>query len=208
MSLVTPVHLAAANRLAEYLSDVLNDVEVSSRWPDPSKSLPVKALTIIPAGARTLLFMDHPQVVSKEDTDPDSVKKIWTWRVAECEQPLQMDVWSQFPLDRDDIVARLDKYLNVGFTQLSNATVSTQPIEQNLVLELEDEWEGTIAYYSFDSAEYDDTPDQATRQEYRATLRGNAYFNLTAKAVKPQLAVAKIKLKLENETNYTEFSTE
>src|ERR1041385_1251648 len=183
MALIAPIHLAAANRLASYLSDVLPDVVVESRWPDPDKALPVKALTIIPAGARNLIFMEQPQVVSSEDLDPPN--KIWRWRVAECEQPLQMDIWTQFPLDRDDIVARLDKYLNVGFSQLSNSSVSTQPVEQNLVLELQDEWLGTNAYYTFDTAEYDDTPDQVVRQEYRATLRGMGYFNLTETGIRP-----------------------
>lgn len=209
MSLITPVHLAATNRLAEYLADVLPDVFVEPRWPDPDKKLPQKALTIIPAGARNLLFMDYPQLVSSEDLTPPN--KIWRWRVAECEQPIQMDVWTQFPLDRDDIVARLDKYLNVGFSQLSNATVSTQPVEQNLVLELKDEWLGSNAYYTFDSAEYDDTPDQVIRQEYRATLRGMGYFNLTETSIRPQLAVAKIKIKLgenlQDINTYDEFDT-
>lgn len=211
MALIVPIHLAAANRLASYLADVLPDVSVESRWPDPDKSLPAKALTIIPAGARNLVFMDQPQVVSREDINVNSPIKLWRWRVAECEQPLQMDIWTQFPLDRDDIVARLDKYLNAGFSQLSNATISTQPVEQNLVLELQDEWVGTNAYYTFDTAEYDDTPDQVVRQEYRATLRGMGYFNLTETAIRPQLAVAKIKLKLgenlQDINTYDEFDT-
>lgn len=206
MALSVPVQMAASLALKRYLESVMPDVVVEPKWPDPDKSLPVKAITIIPAGPRKLMFLESPQLIGSEDLSPSSPLKIYKWRIAECEQSFQMDVWSQFSADRDDICARLDNFLNAGFSQLSNATVSTESVDQNLVLELSDGWEDSNAYYVFDSFDYDDTPDQVTRQEYRATYSGIGYFNLSNKAIKPSIAAINIKLKLENETDYTTFT--
>lgn len=204
--LSVPVQIAATSKLSKYLSGVMPDVQFELKWPDPSKSLPQKAVTIIPAGKRSLVYMEYPQLVSSVDLTPPN--KQWRWRVAECEQPIQMDVWAQFSDDRDDIVARLDKYINVGFSQLSTATVSTPTVDQNIVLELEDDWLGSVAYYTFDEVDYRDTPDQVQRQEYRATYKGMGFFNLSQNAISPEIAKINIKLKIsESDLSATDTTT-
>lgn len=204
--LSVPVQIAASARLAKYLSSVMPDVQFELKWPDPSKKLPQKAVTIIPAGKRNLVYMEYPQLVSSVDLTPPN--KQWRWRVAECEQPIQMDVWAQFSDDRDDIVARLDKYINVGFSELSTATISTPTVDQNIVLELEDDWFGSVAYFTFDEVDYRDTPDQVQRQEYRATYKGMGFFNLSQDAISPQIASINIKLKIsESDLSITDTTT-
>lgn len=206
--MLVPVHIASFNALCNYLASAMPDVKVEPRWPDPSKQLPQLGITIIPAGGLKKLYMDQPQVVTSE-VIPSSVNKIWTFRIAEYEQPFQMDVWSHFSADRDDIVARLENYLNVGDSQLSvnSNNVSILPAQtDSLVLELADGWEGSNATYYFDeSITYDDTPEQVARQEYRATYSGNLYCNLTKKVVAPQLTTALVLLKTTDDTTYNTF---
>lgn len=205
--LITPVHIAASYALKRYLELVIPDTVVEPKWPDPDKALPPRAITIIPAGPRHLYFMDYPQLISSEEINPNSNLKMYKWRLAECEQPFQLDVWASFPGDRDDICARLDLALNAGFSQLSNATIATPSLEPDLHLELSDGWEDQIAAYVFESTDYDDTPEQVLRKEYRATYSGMSYFNLTGKAIKPALAKVNLLLKLEGESDYQTFST-
>ncbi len=202
MALLVPVQIAASNSLATYLSSVMPDVIIESQWPDPDKKIPVKAITIIPAGPRNLLYMETPQLISTVAlTSPNNLYK---WRVAECEQPFQMDVWSQFAADRDDMVARLDQFINVGFSLLSGVTNAAK-VDQNLSLEMADGWEGSNAYFTFDTVIYDDTPDQVSRREYRATYRGMGFFNLSSTAVNSSIAQVNLQIKL-SDTDTTTFT--
>ena|ERR1700690_1371256 len=204
--LLVPCQIAASNSLCAYLSTVMPDVVFESTWPDPEKSLPVKAITLIPAGPRNLVFMQSPQLISfTELFPPDPILKLYRYRIAECEQPFQMDVWSQFAADRDDMVARLDQYINVGFSELPGLT-GVDPADQNISLAMADGWEGSNAYFTFDTVSYDDTPDQVTRREYRATYKGMGYFNLSTTASSSTIAQINIQTQISN-TDNTTFTT-
>lgn len=195
MSLLYPPQIAATRSLASYLRGVMPDVSIEEIWPDPDKSLPNLAVTIIPAGPRNLLYMDGPQLITS--TPINSTTANYQWRIAECEQPLQMDVWAHFAGDRDDLVARLDRYINVGYTQLSGIRPLLQmPVERYIALNMADGWEGSNAVFYFDSCSYDDSAVQTMRVEYRATYRGMGFFNLSQWATSPTLAQVNFQTKL------------
>lgn len=206
MALLVSVQQAALNALASYLADVLPDVSVEPRWPDPDKKLPSKAITLIPAGPRTLLYFGRPEILEKvEDISPTAA--LYRWIVAEAELPVQMDIWTTYPLDRDDIIARLDNLVNVGFTALSGINLLTQnPVEDFIALELGDGWEGSNANFFFDTVKFDDTAPQTIRHEYRATYKGMGAFNLTIVAESPKIARINIDLKLSQANTYSEYS--
>src|SRR5579864_5517484 len=89
------------------------DVVIDDRWPEPSRSLPVKAITILPAGAREQDYVD-PQIVSATSLGPSTNNQMYSWLVALIKQPLQLDVWTKSDVDRDDIKARLEPILFAG----------------------------------------------------------------------------------------------
>ncbi|MGH7297809.1 MAG: hypothetical protein ACRELB_22915 [Polyangiaceae bacterium] len=181
------VEQAAVNALGQWLTGALGKaVTVSTTWPEPSKNLPAKAVTILRAGAPEEEPLD-PIIVDRVDTGPHT--SLFTWRLRALRQPLQLDVWAKHAPARDDLLARLDEALNAGMGATLGAT-NADPFRHGVVLPLADGWSGTADCY-FDRPEVADTPDAATRSEYRATLRGWAEVDLTLTAPSARLAVVR-----------------
>jgi hypothetical protein len=182
------VEQAAVNALGAWLSRTLGaGVVVSTQWPEPSKKLPERALTILRAGPPESDPVD-PIVVGRVDTDAHT--SMFTWRLRAVRQPLQLDVWARHHAVRDELLAELDVALNTGMSATLGAT-GADPVQNGVVVLLGDGWTGT-AYCFFDRAELADSPDAATRHEYRATLRGWAEVDLTITAPSARLAVIRL----------------
>jgi hypothetical protein len=181
------VEQAAVNGLARWLEGSLGgDVRVSTQWPEPSQKLPARVVTILRAGAPDEEPLD-PIVVARVDTGTSSPTSVFTWRLRALRQPLQLDVWARHAAARDDLLCRLDEALNAGM----RATLGVQnadPFRHGVVVPLADGWTGTADCF-FDRPEVADTPDAATRSEYRATIRGWAEVDLTLTAPSARLAV-------------------
>jgi len=181
----TTVEQAAVNALASWLTRTLpKGVVVSSTWPEPTKVLPQKAVTILRAGAPEEEPLD-PIVVGRVDTGPGT--SLFTWRLRALRQPLQLDVWTKHTAARDDLLARLDEALNAGMGATLGAS-NADPFRHGVVVPLADGWSGTADCF-FDRPEISDTPDAATRSEYRATVRGWAEVDLTLSALSARLAL-------------------
>lgn len=99
-----------------------------------------------------------------------------------CTQPMQLDVWARTDFARDDILARLDEALRTGDAALSGI-FNPDPFGNTVLLALGNGWEefGTNADFYFEEPDTDDYPDAIGNARYRATFRGNAYFNLALK---------------------------
>lgn len=183
------VEQAAINALGVWLQQALGDsVAVSTQWPEPTKKLPAKAVTILRAGAPEEEPLD-PIIVSRIDTG--AYTSIFTWRLRALRQPLQLDVWARHHAVRDELLASLDVALNKGI----GATLRIQnadPFRHGVVLPLAHGWTGTADCF-FDRPEVSDTPDAAARSEYRATLRGWAEVDLTLSAPSARIAVIQFK---------------
>ncbi len=179
------VEQAAVNALGRWLTTSLgSDVVVSTQWPEPSKRLPPKAVTILRAGSPDEEPLD-PIIVGRVDTGPHT--SLFTWRMRAVRQPVQLDVWARHALVRDDLLARLDEALNQGLG-VTLGTPGADPFRHGLVLPLADGWTGTADFY-FDRPEVTDTPDAAARSEYRATARGWIEVDLTLTAPSARIAV-------------------
>jgi hypothetical protein len=184
MSKVT-VEQAAVNALGSWLGRCLGStVTVSPHWPEPTKKLPPKAVTILRAGPPEEEPLD-PIIVGRQDTRPHT--SLFTWRMRALRQPLQLDVWARHAPARDDLLARLDEALNAGMGATLGVT-NADPFRHGVVLPLADGWSGTADCF-FDRPEVSDTPDAAARSEYRATLRGWAEVDLTLTAPTARIAV-------------------
>jgi hypothetical protein len=181
----TSVEQAAVNALGSWLERALgNAVAVSTKWPEASKKLPERAVTILRAGPPEGEPVD-PIVVGRVDTGPHT--SMFTWRLRALRQPLQLDVWARHHAVRDELLAELDVALNTGIGATLGAR-SADPVCNGVVVPLGDGWTGT-AYCFFDRAELADSPDAATRHEFRATVRGWTDVDLTITAQSARLAV-------------------
>lgn len=191
------IQQAMANALAGYLGTALPDVKCRTRWPDPSKGLPPKAITVVPVGRRQDQDVtgDFFRQIAVEELVPvDPKKKLYTYARAASIQPIQLDVWALTDVDRDDIVARLDDALSANL--VTTAGVATDdPVRDGVLLPLAD-GHGGFCDYTFDGPLKDDSSDAASRAEFRATYTGTAAAHLTRKVILPTLSKFKLRLVL------------
>lgn len=152
-------------------------VTVSCRWPEPDQKLPAMAITVLLAGKATDEIL-QPRLVSSRNID--SVSLLARWQVLERMQPLQLDIWAQYDVVRDALVAALDQVLNLGSMPYS---VPGDP----LVLDLADGWTGKVAF-DFGGPANQDGPNAVQVSEYRSTYEGEARAVLYVDAKTPKLA--------------------
>lgn len=177
MSLTVSIQQAASNVLAAYLRTELTDVTTDQRWPDASKALPAKAITILMSGPRTEEKFDPYLSSTTELVPADPAQARFTWAVANITQSLQLDIWSTYEVVRDDILARLDDSLHKGESH-TIGTFNSDPYRHGVLLALGNGWTGN-ADFTFDAPQVDQTPDAVNKSEFRATLRGEARMVLT-----------------------------
>jgi hypothetical protein len=181
------VEQAAVNALGSWLARALGPaVAISTRWPEPTKKLPERAVTILRAGPPEGEPVD-PIVVGRVDTAEHT--SLFTWRLRALRQPLQLDVWARHHAARDELLAELDVALNTGMGP-TVGVANADPVRHGVLVPLDDGWTGTADCY-FDRAEVFDSPDGATRGEFRATVRGWTDVDLTITAPSARLAVVR-----------------
>ncbi len=78
--------------------------------------------------------------------------------IGEVEQPLQLDVWAQSDVARDDLMARLVPLLHAGPTATAGFT-DDDPVSESIILPMLDGWTGFYCDAHFDSGAINDTPD-------------------------------------------------
>ena len=184
MSLVS-IEQAAANALGRWLSSKLppDEVAVNTRWPEASEDAPPKAITILLAGPPDEEPLD-PVVVASAPLD--GARAMFTWRVAALRQPLQMDVWTRYDLERDELLARLVPLLNAS-TRDTIGERNANPVRHGVLVPLADGWDGYADCY-FDKPNRFDSPGSAARSEFRAIYRGFADVDLTVSAASARIA--------------------
>ena len=120
----------------------------------------------------------------------EGTRALFTWRVAALRQPLQMDVWTRYDLERDDLLARLVPLLNAS-TRDTIGERNADPVRHGVLVPLADGWDGYADCY-FDKPDRFDSPGSAARSEFRAIYRGFADVDLTITA--PSARIARIQL--------------
>lgn len=189
----TTVEQASLNAFVAYLKETIGSgpnavpdgIEIEPRWPDPSKDLPERALTVFCAGDYEQEWAD-PELVEGVDPIPgDDGSLTYMWHVCEITQPLQMDVWTAFDTERDDILARLQDVLNVGTNALIAPVDPLQdPVQKGVTLNLlvDDGWGDTIAEFTFGKAHRIDDGETADTTKYRAMVMGEVAVGLSVRA--------------------------
>ena len=179
------VEQAAVSALGAWLARCLgSSVAVSTQWPEPTKKLSAKAVTILRAGPAQSEPLD-PVIVGRTDTGPHT--SLFTWRMRALRQPLQLDVWARHHAARDALLAELDVALNAPMGATIGA-LNAEPVRHGVVVPLGDGWTGAADCF-FDRPDVSDTPDAAARGEYRATLAGWAEVDLTVTAPSARIAI-------------------
>ncbi len=112
--------------------------------------------------------------------------RIYLWRIADVEQPIQLDVWATDDVGREDVMARLVDVLHGA------SGTSDDPACEYLTLTLSGEWEGVTAEVSFAAPSVIDDADSHQRNEYRATYRGTLALSRIVRAQSPRMTRAQL----------------
>ncbi len=161
---------------------------VSDSWPEPDSGLPRRAVSIIPAGPRDDMYVQEQDIRREDLAGPDSNPKLYTWRVAACRQPIQLDIWSTYASHRDDLLARLQDSLRKGQGHTLGIP-NSMPVRDGVLLALDPAsgFRG-FADYTFDGPSKTDTARSPRVREYRASIMGFIDVDLTVKAPSARLA--------------------
>jgi hypothetical protein len=201
----TSVGQAAANSVAAWLTASLSpDVTVLAQWPT-STQLPVnangrvKVVSVTKVGKRRRIDANLPMApLSLSPTGSASARA--TFPIGIYIQPLQIDVWCAYEVDRDDLIDQLDDVLNVGVDQTlgsdSIGPLTDDPVRDGVVLPLAEE-NGYTGYLDcwFDEPDTEDNPNTIERVEFRATYAGEAHGAFARIREVPILKAATLKLK-------------
>lgn len=199
------IQQATASALQAYLQARMPDVDVSDRWPNGDKRLPPKAISILMAGRRRD-FEIQPHIVAIDNLTFN--RGDYTWGIKFITQPLQLDVWATSDIDRDDILARLDDFLNAGATSLVGA-LNVDPVENGLILQLDSYgWPASIADYEIGGPYINDSPNSIARDEFRATVEidASALLTVTRTSARQRLIHLAMQLNEEQQTHVTDFT--
>lgn len=108
--------------------------------------------------------------------------RIDAWTVRARRIPVQLDVWTAYETDRDDIEARLDAALNTG------TPAGTDTVRQGCLVPLSaGGWAG-YADFLFDAPRRVESPDPEKRNEYRLTYSGNCDVSIEVRAQSARMA--------------------
>lgn len=195
MALLVSVQQAAANALATWLSTQLAAVDggvvVEPRWFEADRQLPPKAISIIPAGPRSIEWL-APSLLTQTNNGATQVDTVWA--LGFVQQPVQLDAWAPSDVELDDLVNRLDAALNQG--QMGLGLALANPAANGLQLNLADGWAPGTADIAFDAPSIDETPSSVGETRWRATYRGQVNCLLTQAATTARIATLTLKQRL------------
>jgi hypothetical protein len=169
---------------------------VSEEFPPPDQGLPKRAVSVIPAGARQDMHFTERDV-SRVDYPDASPMSLYTWRVAACRQPIQLDVWATAAASRGELCALLDDFLHKG-PRYTLGTPNGEVVRDGVLLKLDPAQGGFdgFADFTFDGPALTDTSRSAREREYRATIAGFIDVDLTTQAPSPRIANIKLRMAL------------
>jgi len=206
--LTVSVVQASEDALDAWLTSQLLGVKISDEWPAPRDPFPAGGMVTILRVGQCQQTRVTPYVLKQVD-DPYDVNSVFYWKVAACEQPLQLDVWTTSKPLRDDILNRLATALTAGkaltlspaFFAAEGISPNQDPVALDISLQLAAPWDHLVAAYMFDEPETSDTPRTNKIREFRGTYHGTAWFDRTVARSSPRIkkvhiAVAVSPLKL------------
>jgi hypothetical protein len=187
----TAVDQTTAEALADDLRAVLVAHRRSSAHLHPDASPALLTLGPVTPGSTPLLIATTKALQAALSSH--YVARIYLWRVAELDLPLQLDVWATNDTGRDDVMARLAGILHAG-AGASTGDIDDDPVAQALTLTVGDGWTGAQAEVAFGAPSVTDTGESKQRDEYRATYRGTLTVARLVRAQSPRLTRAQLLL--------------
>jgi hypothetical protein len=165
-----------AGYLATQLASGHPNLVVSKSWPTPGATLPKEALTVLAPGQPVTEY--HPPRVWST-TPTTGVLGIATYSYGVATVGMQLDAWSEFSTQRDQLALDVEAQLNRNMLDtLGVVTLPHLSRRGGLVLPVS-ALANAKADFRFQAApRYDEASDSAQAGEWRATWTGDAFVHL------------------------------
>lgn len=192
---------AAVYALALYLErefDKLYDrnvpterVVVNAAWPASGATLPPRAVSVVHAGARQETHLTE-EVVSKTDIPGGNLAE-FEFSVKAITQPIQLDIWAQYPRVRSQLCDDLDTILHRG--PAYTLGVGRILVRDGVLVRLPEAsgHTGIVDYTTTNGPRPIDDSNAVQSNESRALITGELDVILTVKATTAKLALVKLK---------------
>lgn len=174
---LTTVQQASLNALERWLLEqdeiVDRDIFVRAQWPEPDQPLPTgQSITLLLAGQPDDLFTQE-QLVAVKPVQGSDVTIDTVWRMKVRRQPIQVDLWSNFATERDELEAIWDILSHRGIGYTIPGTFG-DPVRDGLLLKLDPDADGHEGYadFTFDPPQRADTANARQQREFRSTING------------------------------------
>jgi hypothetical protein len=189
-----PSRLALANELAQKLP--LHYASASHATPD-------RDLVVSRVGTVTGANLHAAALSILKDLNRHYAARLYTYRLADLDQPVQLDLWATNESFRDDLWQLLEPLLNAPLRDSAGpafADVAFDSIRYGVCVPLGDGWPGCVADFDFDAPQRVESPDAVQRDEFRMTFRGSCGIFRTVKRQEPRLTRATLAQTVVGET--------
>lgn len=192
---MTPDILVAVRTLQSFIQENMPElINVFDEWPDPKEALEVPCVSIITQGNPT--YTHSYPTIFKRVSDPDNaLNDIVVYSVGYYDINLQLDLWTEYKIQRAELFDKLINVLNKQF--MDNGS----PTGLSLVLA---DYHEAIARYDQNGYTFMDGGDGLQRAEWRVKVDITVnHFKLVEKS-EPRMS----QITLQNEISQTENDTD
>lgn len=186
--------LALANELVRKLS--LHYASASHETPDSS-------LVVSRIGMVTDKNLQAAALAVLKDLNRHYTVRLYLYRIADLDQPVQLDLWANCEVFRDDLWQLVEPLLNAPLRESAGAAFSDiafDSIRYGVCVSLGDGWSGCFADFDFDAPQRIEDPDAVQRNEFRMMFKGSCGIFRTVKRQEPRLTRATLAQTVSGET--------
>ena len=138
-----------------------------------------------------------------KDLNRHYAAKVYTWRISDLDQPVQLDLWANNEAYRDDLWQLLEPLLNAPLRASAGpafSDVGFDSIRYGVCVPLGDGWPGCYADFDFDAPARIEDPESVQRNEFRMVFRGSCGVFRTIRTQNPRITRATLTQTVVGET--------
>lgn len=199
-AILSPPSFDQASRLA--LANELVQ-KVPLHYASASHATPDRDLTVSRTGTVTGTNLHAAALAILKDLNRHYAVQLYTYRLADLDQPVQIDLWANTEVFRDDLWQLLEPLLNVPLKDSAGPTFSDiafDSIRYGVCVPLGDGWTGCFADFDFDAPRRIESEDPVQRNEFRMSFGGSCGIFRTIKRQEPRLTRATLTQTVMGET--------
>lgn len=189
-AILSPASFDQASRIALANEMVL---KVPLHYASASHATPDQDPTVARIGTVTAANLHAAALAVLKDLNRHYAAKVYTWRIADLDQPVQLDLWASSEVFRDDLWQLVEPLLNAPLKSSAGAgfaDITFDSLRYGVCVPLGDGWPGCVADFDFDAPQRIEDPDSVQRNEFRMMFKGSCGIFRTIRRQEPRITRA------------------